>query len=277
MKQHDERTAIGAPIHGSGGDYPGKKTETGSAGAPCRIPILPSSRTRWNDLRAMWRLGDFYKCLPPQAMSEFESLAAPFRCEVGTVLLTEGEQPGRVLFLLDGQVRLSINSAGGRRLVLGIAEPGEILGLVAAVSGCRSEITAEAQFPCCVASLLRQSFLDLLLRYPIASYSIGRQLGMEYKRACDELRMVSSSATASIKLARLLVEWCAGGTETERGVRIPCSLTHEEIGEYIGVARETVSRTLTDFKKRELVQQHGSTMFVTSLRALEVLAGRADC
>jgi CRP/FNR family transcriptional regulator, cyclic AMP receptor protein len=191
--------------------------------------------------------------------------------------MSEGEQPGRVLFLLDGRVRLSINSVGGRRLVLGIAEPGEILGLAAAMSGFPSEVTAETQFACCVASLPRQGFLDFLSRYPIAAHSVGRQLGLEYKRACDELRVVGFSVPASIKLARLLMEWCAGGIQTERGVRIQCSLTNEEIGEYIGVGRETVSRTLTDFKSRELVQQHGSSMFVTSMRALELYAGRVDC
>jgi CRP/FNR family transcriptional regulator len=228
------------------------------------------------DVGAVWRSGEFYKTLSPAAMSEFESLAAPFRCEEGTVLLSEGEQSSRVLFLLDGRVRLSINSTGGKRLVLGIAEPGDILGVAAAVSGAPSEITAEAQFRCSIASLPRQGFLDFLLRYPIASYSIGRQLGAEYKRACEELRMVGFSVTASIKLARLLVEWCARGIETQGGVHIQCSLTNEEIGEYIGVSRETVSRTLTDFKNRELVQQHGSTMFVTSLRALELYAGRVS-
>jgi CRP/FNR family transcriptional regulator len=88
--------------------------------------------------------------------------------------------------------------------------------------------------------------------------------------------MVGFALTASIKLARLLVEWCADGRQTERGIRIQCSLTHEEIGECIGVARETVSRTLTDFKNRELVRQHGSTMFISSLRALEIYAGQVE-
>lgn len=225
----------------------------------------------------MWRSGEFCKCLPPHALSAFESLASPFRCEENALLLSEGEESDKILFLLDGRVKLSINSTGGRRLVLGIAEPGDIVGLAAAVSGHPSEVTAEAQVPCCIASIPRGTFLDFLLCYPIASYSIGRQLGVEYKRACDELRVVGFSVTASIKLARLLVEWCAGGIETERGVRIQCSLTNEEIGEYIGVGRETVSRTLTDFRNRQLVHQHGSTMFITSLPALELFAGPIDC
>ena len=51
------------------------------------------------------------------------------------------------------------------------------------------------------------------------------------------------------------------------------SLTHGEIGQHIGVSRETVSRTLNDFKNRELVEQRGSTLLVSNLRALEICAG----
>jgi len=250
------------------------KPKTEATSDLCSIPRLALSRTKCKDVRAIWRSGEFYKCLPPQAMSEFESLAALLQCNGNAVLLSEEKQPGRVLFLLDGQVKLSINSTSGRRLVLGIAEPGDILGLAAAVSGTPSEITAEALTPCCIASIPRERFLDLLSRYPIACNSVGRHLGLEFKQACNGLRLAGFPAIASIKLARLLVEWCAGGIETEGGVRIECSLTHEEIGEFIGVGRETVSRTLTDFKNRDLVQQRDSNLFVPSLRTLELYAGQ---
>jgi CRP/FNR family transcriptional regulator len=209
-------------------------------------------------------------------MIEFESLAAMFQCNKNAVLLSEETLPCKVLFLLDGQVKISVNSTGGRRLVLAIAEPGDILGLAAAVSGAPSEIRAEAQTPCCIAAIPRATFLDFLSHYPIACYSVGRQLGAEFKRACNELRMTGFSMTASTKLARLLVEWCSNGIRSESGVRIQCSLSHEEIGEFIGVGRETVSRTFTDFKNRDLVQQQGSNLFVPSLQTLELYAGQVD-
>ena len=59
-------------------------------------------------------------------------------------------------------------------------------------------------------------------------------------------------------------------------MRIHCSHTHEEIGEYIGVSRETITRNLTDFRNLDLVEQHGSTFFVPNLRALEIYAGQID-
>jgi CRP-like cAMP-binding protein len=225
---------------------------------------------------APWRLRGFLKSLSLPAMSEFESLATPFWCIGETVLITEQEVPKTVLFLLEGRVRFSLNSIGGRRLALGIAEPGDILGLAAAVAGSPSEITAEAQYPCRVAAFSRRSFLDFLLRHPAASQNVAWQSGMEFKRACEQLRILGLQSTAQAKLARLLLEWCVEGQRTERGTRICCALTHGEIGEYIGVARETVSRTMAYFKDHALVEQHGSTLVISNLRTLQIYAGGAD-
>jgi hypothetical protein len=52
------------------------------------------------------------------------------------------------------------------------------------------------------------------------------------------------------------------------------NLTHGEIGQYIGLGRETVSLFLADFKNRELVEQSGTTLVISSLRALEIYAGQ---
>jgi CRP/FNR family transcriptional regulator len=243
-----------------------------SRGAEAR-PHSPGRRDGGN---APWKDSTLLNCLSPEAIGEFELLATPFSCEGSAVLFREGEQPGTVLFLLEGRVKLSFNSVEGKRLTLGVAEPGDILGLAAAVSGCPYEVTAEAQFPSKIAPLPRHTFLGFLSRYPVVNQNVARQLSFEYKRACDQLRILGLALTAQEKLARLLLEWCAEGQKTERGARIHCSLTHGEIGEYIGVARETVSRTLSDLRNRELVEQHGSTMLVSSLRGLAIYAGSVD-
>ena len=248
--------------------------KAGSKGNSCHSSVRQNSATEWNDARAVWRTGEFCKCLPPKAMLEFESLAVPYWCEEATVLLKEGERPGRALFLLDGRVKLSMNSIEGRRLISGVAAPGDILGLAAVVSGLPYEITAEARFPCRITSLPRQSFLDFLCSYPVAWQNVGCQMGLDHKRACEQLRLLGFQLTAPTKLALLLLEWCGEGQRRERSARIHCPLTHGEIGQYIGLGRETVSRILTDFRHRELVEQRGTTLVISSLRALQLYAGQ---
>jgi CRP/FNR family transcriptional regulator, cyclic AMP receptor protein len=245
-----------------------------SAGDLQSAPNVVEFRARWNDHAAAWRAGAFYKHLPSEAIREFESLAAPYLCKESKVLLSEGESPAMVLFLLEGNVKVTLNSIDGRRLILEIVGPGNVLGLAAVVSGLPYQITAEAQFPCKLTSLPRRVFLDFLVRYPVAGLNVGLQLSQEYTRACEQLSTLGIGMTSGIRLARLLLKWCADGSQTERGMSIKCSLTHAEIGECIGMARETVSRTLSELKLRELVEQRGSTLVISSVRALEIYADR---
>jgi CRP/FNR family transcriptional regulator, cyclic AMP receptor protein len=231
--------------------------------------ISLESRILWNDTGARWRAGEFFKSLSSEAISEFESLAAPLCCEGATVLFTEEQEPSRILFLFEGSVKLSLNSIKGGRLIIGMAGPGEILGLTSAVSGLPYDMTAETQFPCVISPFPRQSFLDFLIRYPVACLNVACQLSMDHKRACEQLHRIVLTSSAPRKLARLLLEWCAvDGHDT----RFHCSLTHEEIGEHIGVSRETVTRTMNDFKNRGLIEQRGALLIGPNRRLLETFA-----
>jgi CRP-like cAMP-binding protein len=83
--------------------------------------------------------------------------------------------------------------------------------------------------------------------------------------------------TPSIKLARLLLQLSAKGQQTEQGTHIHCPLTEDAIGLYIGACQQTVNLALADFKNQGLVEQHGSTLVIPSLRALEMYARQTDC
>jgi CRP-like cAMP-binding protein len=72
------------------------------------------------------------------------------------------------------------------------------------------------------------------------------------------------------KLARLLLSWSGGQEQDSAGreVRIRSSMTHEEIGS----SRETVTRLLSELKKKELIRLEGSTLVIRNRTALEALA-----
>ena len=186
----------------------------------------------------------FFRNLSTKSIHDFESLARHFCCPGTTVLFREEEVPSSIILLTGGRVKLSMNSGDGRRLIVRIAEPGEILGLASAVSGSAYDITAEAQFPCVFSSIDRAGFLDYLVRYPTACLNVARQLSLDDKRTFEQLRTLGLTLTAHAKLARLLLDWCLEGEPTERGTRVQCWFTHGEIGEHIGASRETVGAAL---------------------------------
>ncbi len=209
-----------------------------------------------------YQAGEFFKALPREAMAEFEALSKRQTYASREVLFEEKQNPSRIFVVLDGQVKLSMNSIDGRRLILRIAGPGELPGLTSVLSGREHEVTAEALHPCKIASMRRQDFLEFLLRYPAVYASVARDLSQDYTRACEQLRTVGLAPNAPVKLARLLLELCAAAHQTDHGVQFRLTLTHGEIGECIGASRETVTRTLSDFKNRHLLDFHGSTLMI---------------
>jgi len=178
-----------------------------------------------------------------------------------------------VYIVLSGDVKLSINSNDGRRLIVRIAKAGHILGLSSALSGLLNAMTAEILYPSKIAVIERSQFLSFLARHPDAYQAVTEELSLHYKLACEQLRTVGLSASVREKLARLLLDWSEHGQKTETGTRLIFALTHEEIGEFIGASRETVTRTLSAFKSRRLVALHGTTLTIPSRTALEGLAG----
>ncbi|MEO6487167.1 MAG: helix-turn-helix domain-containing protein, partial [Thermoanaerobaculia bacterium] len=92
-----------------------------------------------------------------------------------------------------------------------------------------------------------------------------------YHSAQREIRSLGLSQTTSEKLARLILDWCKRGEDTPKGTRLKILLTHEEIGQMIGTTRETVTRLLSDFKRKKLLEVTGSTVLVLQKAQLEKL------
>lgn len=215
---------------------------------------------------------EFIRKFSPAAQRDLLSLATASSYAAGHVLFSEKEAPRGVYVVMEGEVKLSINSSDGRRLSLRIARKGEILGLSATLSGSPYEVTAETQYPAKIAPIGRREFLGFLLRHPEAYQTVSEELTREFTLACEQLRTVGLGSSAPEKLARLLLEWSENGQAVEAGAKFRFSLTHEEIGEFIGASRETVTRTLTTFKNRRLVSFHGSTLTIPNKNALASFA-----
>lgn len=220
-----------------------------------------------------YRKGEFFKALPAEALADLERLLAPSTYRSGMVLFSETQAASGIYVVLEGEIKLSINSPDGRRLSFRIAKAGEVLGLSSALSGGAYEMTADTLYPAKIAHISQQVFLQFMSRHPAVYQSVAREMVRTYNAACEQLRMVGLSTSVPERLARLLLVWSdESDQKSERSARCRISLTHEQIGEFIGASRETVTRTLSIFKNHHLVAQHGCTLTIPSRVALESYA-----
>lgn len=223
---------------------------------------------------------DYLFCnLSAPSMKGLEAIKSTAAYPKGALLFVEGQNPRGVFVLCHGRAKLSTSSADGKTIILKIAEPGEILGLSATVSGKAYEVTAELMEPSQANFITRLDFLNFLRDHGDASLRVAEQLSKNYHTAYEEIRSLGLSHSAAQKLAKLLLEWAQDGkgkaTKDAKGkgeVRLTVTLTHEEIAQLIGTSRETVTRALADLKKKQLVQVNGSTVVLRNKAALEKLA-----
>ena len=217
--------------------------------------------------------GEFFNGWSNAALEDWASLQHAHSYGPNIVLFAEKEEARGLFVVLEGEVRLSINSSEGKRLSLRIAKKGDVLGLSSALSGSAYEMTAETLYPAKVAVIARRELRGFLSRHPELYMSMTEELSRQVVLACHQLRNVGLSASAPEKLARLLLEWSDNDMSTASCGRVRFSLTHEEIGEFIGASRETVTRTLSTFKHRRLVSFRGSMLEIPNRGALASLAG----
>jgi CRP/FNR family transcriptional regulator, cyclic AMP receptor protein len=207
--------------------------------------------------------------LPDSAIKSLATITSSAAYPKGATLFVEG-QPARGVFILcSGRVKLSTSSADGKTLILRIAEPGEVLGLPATVTGTSYELTADVIEPAQANFITRNEFLNFLKDNGEAALRVAQQLGETYHSAITEMRTIGLSHSAGEKLARFLLEWAANYPEEKGQVRIKLTLTHEEIAQMIGSSRETVTRLLADFRKKQILQVMGSTLVIKNKQGLQ--------
>ncbi|MGA1987470.1 MAG: Crp/Fnr family transcriptional regulator [Candidatus Sulfotelmatobacter sp.] len=211
--------------------------------------------------------------LPANALQTLENIKYATAYPPGAVLFVEGQVPRGIFILCKGSVKLSINSPGGRTMIVKLADPGEVLGLSATISGKPYEVTAETIDPCQVNFVKRDDFLHFLKDDVEVCFKVAEQLGEKYHNACKEVRALGLSHSAAEKLAALLLEWSSkNGDAAKAEPRLTIRLTHEEIAQMIGTSRETVTRLFAELKKRQIVQSKGSTLVIRNTAALREIA-----
>jgi CRP/FNR family transcriptional regulator, cyclic AMP receptor protein len=224
-------------------------------------------------LECSLRSTNFFCSLTESSLQIFEAMKITGVYPKGATLFMEGQPSNGIYMLCQGRVKLSTCSRDGKVIILRIAEAGEVLGLSSTVSDLNYETTARVLESCQVNFVRKEDFLRLMANNTEACFSAMKQLSNKYHTAYIQVRSFGLSHTAGDKLAKLLLEWAKANGNGSGAVHLKISYTHEEIAEMIGTSRETVSRTLNDFKTRKLISQNGSDFTIHDRKKLDATIG----
>jgi len=189
----------------------------------------------------------------------------------GTVLFREGDRTSAVFVMCSGRVKVSATSREGRTMILRIADAGDVLGMSAALTNGEYEVTAEALEPCRVRVLHLKHLTTMLQQFSDASMGAAKALAEDYRAAFDEARLMGLPASPAGRVARLILDW-ADDARKSSSAFITMSLTHEEVASMTATTRETVTRTLSRFRKDKIIATRGVALTILQPRALEQLS-----
>jgi len=207
----------------------------------------------------------------PEVLKHFNNIGHISVLPGGALLFIEGQMPRGIFVLCSGKVKLSTTSKDGKVLILKIAGSGEVLGLSAVIAGTACELTAETAMPCQINFVEREALLRFVAKHGEAGLHTAQALSKEFQAVYQDIHDLVMARSSAGKLAKLLLSWIPI-RENGKEVRISSGLTHEEMAQMIGSSRETVTRLLSDLKKKQFIRLEGSMLVIRNRTALEALA-----
>jgi CRP/FNR family transcriptional regulator, anaerobic regulatory protein len=196
--------------------------------------------------------------------ARLEALAAQplVHAPKGTVLFRPGQPCRGFPLLLEGSVRVSQTSAGGREIVLYHVEPGQGCLLSGGCLLGHSDYAASgvAETEVSLISIPPALFQELLVEHePFRRFVFG----MYNERLAQVMQLVEEVAFRRLdaRLAQLLVS---------RGPVLEA--TQQQLADELGSVREIVSRLLRQFEERGWVELGRERITVRDARALSELA-----
>ena len=194
---------------------------------------------------AYLKANDLFRDLTPAQLEPFHHTIQMASCCAGHVFYRPGET-GEAMFLLkEGAAQLYRMSADGRKLVLAQVPPSSMFGEMACIGQAMYDCFAEAVEDSLICTLNRDDVKRLVLQYP--SFAL-RLLETVAARMVEAERQLEALAFKPVvpRLAELLRREARDGVVE--------GLSHQDIGERLGVYRETVTEALKELKAAGLVE-----------------------
>jgi CRP/FNR family cyclic AMP-dependent transcriptional regulator len=180
--------------------------------------------------------------------------------------------PGNSMFIVNGgRIKISKVTRDGKALTLNYVGPSEVFGETCLIEGGPREEMAEAMENSMITELERGDVERLLQNHAQLGFQLTRILAQRRRELENKLETLVFRDVTS-KLAELLLALAEEyGVEDSRGTMVALKITHQELANLIGSTRETVSLTLSQFKRKRLICTEGRKVIISDAESLRAL------
>lgn len=180
------------------------------------------------------------------------------RYRKGTIIFGEGEAGEAAYFVREGRVKIYRLTPEGVEQILGVFAMAQPFGLVAALDGATFPATAEAADDSRIWVLRRDDLQQLMEVHPGLTSGILKEMGDRLRRAQGRVHSLAARSVRQ-RIAEYLLDQVTqqapagamGGAHSTVTIRL--TMTHQELGAFLGATRETVTRALADLRREEVI------------------------
>jgi len=202
-------------------------------------------------------------------LSKINAKSVEQRYKKGENIYFEGEIPRWLKVVKMGKVKIFKTSPSGQETILRILGPGEGMGVGPVIDGrpfCSSAVALE---PVVLFKTPRLAFLEAVKNRPDLFFKILLDLA---HRLCDAQELIRGLASERVekRIVNLLLKLADRIGKTEDGrVRIPVTLTRQDIADMVGSTVETTIRVLSRFSREGIMETQGKTIIINDIERLK--------
>lgn len=217
--------------------------------------------------------GILFRGLTSEQISRLGCVFRPARYRRNQILFFEGGTAQHVFALHTGLVKIVKSLENGKDRITRVLFPGELFGLEA-LTETTYPLTAITLRDCEICASSREEFLEFLHANPDIALGMIRFLVSEVTRVRTQVTDMSFK-DARMKVATLLLSLVT--TEVEEPVKahsLTLPFSRQEISEILELSPETVSRTLSSFRREQVLEARGRRLAIQDVDKLQAAAHR---
>ncbi|MFZ9405746.1 MAG: Crp/Fnr family transcriptional regulator [Burkholderiaceae bacterium] len=217
-------------------------------------------------------MGDLLNTLGEVAPKGSEHVLVPLRTvRAGATLIHADLLPSSLHVIRLGAFKTQIVCDDGYEQVTAFPGPSEILGLDG-LQGTRHTFSAIALEDGAVYSLALRELDDLRIRFPVFDHALQRAVSRQLSEAAA-LAQVMSAVSSEARLARFLLQRSRRmATLGQSATRLRLPMSRRDIASHLGVAHETVSRSLGELSTWGCLRVRQREVELIDLERLQTVA-----
>lgn len=185
-----------------------------------------------------------------------------------------GDKLDSIIIINEGSAKAVKYTPEGREQILYVFAEGDFFGEQYLLTNQTATYTVEALQTLKVCMLTKTQFQQLLLNHPTMAIKIIEELGERMLRLENTMQSMGVRSVDA-RVCTLLIDFLNKfGKNVQEGILIRLPLSREGMANYLGVARETVSRKLGQLESDGIIRSvTNKSILILDLKSLEEIAG----